>query len=514
MEIEDPQTSWEVEVGGVVSVATLDELKEKIAAGTILPIDRVKKGNLRWIEAGKVPALLSFFNAAGINDASGPTITETSSRKTTGNLETSAGTTCGVHTDTVAAYCCGSCTNSFCKACPTSYGTTVKICPFCGAMCKPIDNAQQPKGQRLQLVHPRTGEKFGFGDLVDSFAYPFRHRASLILGATLFAVFQLGQMAIGIGGIAMFAGVIFAALLANALVFGVLANTIENFVQGKLDANFMPAFDDFSTWDDIIQPFFLSIGTYIISFGPFIAAVVVSFFLIMNTLTSEIDKAKADAARSVDPGIAYSINRAEQGEKLKKIVDQAAEAQKRRVEAMDRNEALPEGFDAQQQDDVIRRDRELQAIEQQQLEAAIKDAAKKQADQGFISKISGFGPVILIIQLVTLLWALFYFPAACAVAGYTRSFGAVINPAVGLDTIRRLGGSYVLLLVMTAVISTVYIIISGLIRGAFAAFELPMAGNIPAVFVSSLFAFFFLIVFSALLGRALYKKADVLELPT
>ena len=36
-----------------------------------------------------------------------------------------------------------------------------------------------------------------------------------------------------------------------------------------------------------------------------------------------------------------------------------------------------------------------------------------------------------------LLWAFFYFPAACAVAGYTRNFGSTLNPRVGIDTIKR-----------------------------------------------------------------------------
>ena len=37
--------------------------------------------------------------------------------------------------------------------------------------------------------------------------------------------------------------------------------------------------------------------------------------------------------------------------------------------------------------------------------------------------------------------AFFYYPMALAVAGYTQSFGSVVNPLVGLDTIRRMGST-------------------------------------------------------------------------
>ena len=69
-------------------------------------------------------------------------------------------------------------------------------------------------------------------------------------------------------------------MLANTLTFGILANTVRNMAQGKLGLNFMPSFEEFSLWDDVMHPFFLSIGVYISSFGPIIALIAVTFFFL------------------------------------------------------------------------------------------------------------------------------------------------------------------------------------------------------------------------------------------
>ena len=64
---------------------------------------------------------------------------------------------------------------------------------------------------------------------------------------------------------------------------------------------------------------------------------------------------------------------------------------------------------------------------------------------------------LVVIGAITFLWGMFFFPAACAVAGYTRSFMATVNPLVGLDTIKRLGADYGKILLMGFVL----LIVSG-----------------------------------------------------
>jgi hypothetical protein len=119
---------------------------------------------------------------------------------------------------------------------------------------------------------------------------------------------------------------------------------------------------------------------------------------------------------------------------------------------------------------------------------------------------------IVVIGAITLLWGLFFFPAACAVAGYTRSFVATINPLTGLDTIRRLGSTYAKILLMGLTLLIAVAIISGILEMLLAPFDLPGFGNLPAKAFGSLFTFYVSVVFSCVLGYALFKNSDKLRL--
>ncbi|HTH51923.1 MAG TPA: hypothetical protein VL501_08320, partial [Pyrinomonadaceae bacterium] len=130
------------------------------------------------------------------------------------------------------------------------------------------------------------------------------------------------------------------------------------------------------------------------------------------------------------------------------------------------------------------------------------------------SRIVGYGAIFLGLGGLALLWGLFYFPAACCVAGYTRSFGATLNPTVGLDTIKRLGGDYAKVLAMSLIILMASAAVSAGLGIVFNAFALPGVGNLPAKFIGSLFGFYLSVVFSCVLGFAIYKAADRLQLPT
>ena len=63
MSTPNPREIWQVEVGGQVYEAAFAELSDWIGEGSLQPEDKVRKGNLRWIEARRVPSLVPFFNA-------------------------------------------------------------------------------------------------------------------------------------------------------------------------------------------------------------------------------------------------------------------------------------------------------------------------------------------------------------------------------------------------------------------------------------------------------------------
>lgn len=557
---------WQVDAAGKVYETSFEEMTAWIAEGALIREDKVRKGNLRWIEAGKVPSLVKFFNAKEAGQSILPvvTINQSSAVQTapddlleldppvsivdsktiapgtaasdapvfshsTGvpHQKPASPDVCAKHTDRAAAYVCESCSNSFCKECPKSYGGTVKICPSCGAMCRSL--AQVEKKRRESDIRYRgTTEAFGFGDFLESFSYPFKFKTSLIFGAVMFALFSIGQSAGALGNIFLFAAALICYVLANMLTFGVLANVVENFSQGKIAENFMPSFEDFSLWDDVVHPFFLSIGVYLTSFGPLLVLTIVTVFFLMNAVGNEMNGLQTDAARVARPDVPLIANAAKQSERVREILKKDAEEQRRRVEEFESG-AVPTNAnevyerpavaaaDAYNQDteamvaeanDLINQHRkaQLESVTGKTPETVAKERAE------LVKKILGYGAVFLLVGGLCLLWGLFYFPAACAVAGYTRSFAATINPAVGLDTIKRLGLDYVKILFMSLLIVIISAFIIGVVSAALSAFNMPGVGNLPAIFIGSLFTFYFSVVFSCVLGFAMYKASDRLKL--
>lgn len=576
--VETRSETWQVETGGQIFDASLDEMSAWIADGSLLRIDRVRKNNLRWIEAGKVPQLIEFFNIKDAAEPPPPVVTMTTmevlgvaefaapslqDRNPEGTAPISSpqpqqGEVCSVHSDTPAVYVCDTCVNSFCKACPTGYGATVKICPFCGAMCRSLAQATVEARAHEERTRGFAGGSFGFSDFGNALAYPFRFKFSLIVGALMFAAFSIGSGAGGFGGIFAMVGGIVCLLCSNMLSFGVLANTVENFSQGKLDGNFMPSFDDFSIWDDVVHPFFLSIGVYISSFGPFIAVILVAAFLVVGAVKGQMTGFQDDAARAVNPELPYAAKAADQSQQIKELVNRTNLSQQQRVDSINNGQvptsvqqeaekyqaqaklheettkrtvdAINNGEDPPSSSETFRKvmDEHPDDTDYEALNRVIADQRKAQLEsvvgktpetkakeqQAFFKQIFGYGALFLILGGITLLWGLFYFPAACAVAGYTRSFAATLNPTVGIDTIKHLGGAYALILVFGLILLFASGLVSGVLNMAFFAFDLPGLGNVPAKFLGSIFGFYLSVVFSCILGYALFKKADKLALPS
>lgn len=538
MNPENTQELWQVEANGAVFDTNFAEMTSWIESGSLLRGDKVRKGNLRWIEAGKVPSLISVFNAKENGQPIAPVITATmleptrlagdANQSTTNSVAGAANSEpmsdmCSMHADVPASFICDTCSNIFCKACPNSYGGTVKICPFCGAMCKPIAQAAATShySGRDTYAAP-TGEKFGFGDFGDSLAYPFKFKTSLIMGAIMFAIFSIGQGAMGFGGIFMMGGALMSYLLANTLTFGVLANTVENFSQGKIGLNFMPSFDDFSIWDDVVHPFFLSIGVYIVSFGPLIAVVLVAIFMIVGSVSKEMNSMQADAAKTVAPELPYASKAADQSQKVKELLNKQADQQNKRIAAIESGKDLPDETISRtapvdpDEAEFERIQNMIQENRRAQLESTIGKApdtvAKERSEM--IQQILGYGAMFLLVGGICLLWGLFYFPAANIVAGYTRSFAATLNPSVGFDTIKRLGFDYVKILAFGFLLALMSGFVGGLLSMIFVAFDMPGVGNIPAKAVGAFFGFYFAVVFSCMVGFALYKNAHKLRLPS
>lgn len=533
MDSEISQEIWQVELNGDVSDHRFEEIATLIEQGSLLRIDRVKKGDLRWIEAGKVPSLIEIFNAIDERNPVTPVVTVTrlgppASTQTsnppnfspTVNIDSEI-KPCSIHEEAEAFYVCDTCSNVFCKACPSSYGGSVKICPFCGAFCRRMEEAKAARDQADAYSNAVAGG-FGFSDLGASLAYPFKFKASLILGGLMFMAFSLGQAAVGFGGMAMFGAALFCFLLANTLSFGILANTVDNFSQGKIGLNFMPSFDDFSIWDDVVHPFFLSIGVYIVSFGPLIAVFLITIFMLIGSVKNEMNTFQEEAARTVSPQIPLASKAANQSQEVRDLLNKQAEAQRARVESMEDDPfedsstgEIPElPIVDQTEASVMEANELIGKYRAAQAESVIGKSPEKLAEERseLISQILGYGRFLLVVGGLCLLWGLLYFPAACAVAAYTRSFFATLNPTVGFDTIRRLGTDYVKILGMGLILLLIAGFLSSVVDTVLAPFDLPSMGNLPARAVNSLFTFYFSIVFACVIGFAFYKASDRLKL--
>jgi hypothetical protein len=120
----------------------------------------------------------------------------------------------------------------------------------------------------------------------------------------------------------------------------------------------------------------------------------------------------------------------------------------------------------------------------------------------------GAGIALVFLLLLFLGWGIFYYPMALTVAGYTQSFGSVINPLVGIDTIRRMGASYFKAFGMVIVVQIVAFIIGVIVSVITSPFTLPYMGNLVGNFITAQFTFYFNLVIACVLGLSLFKCAD------
>ena len=162
---------------------------------------------------------------------------------------------------------------------------------------------------------------------------------------------------------------------------------------------------------------------------------------------------------------------------------------------------------------------------QRKLEAmrygALAEVAKKKDESParYATLLGAFGVspqklgMLLVAFIAALLWAFFYYPMALTIAGYTQDFKSVINPVVGLDTMRRMGGVYVKAFLFYLCVQLISFGVNLIVRILTAPFDMPFFGNLPASFIGGVTTFYFNLVIACLLGLALHKCADKLDIP-
>jgi hypothetical protein len=109
---------------------------------------------------------------------------------------------------------------------------------------------------------------------------------------------------------------------------------------------------------------------------------------------------------------------------------------------------------------------------------------------------SVFGPLAMLGIVIAALWMLVYMPVALTVAALSKSILSTVNPLIGADTIKKMGGTYWQALAIYAAIVFVQLLLGWGLR------HIPVAGGLAASFVDAYAA----LAIGCTLGMAVFKK--------
>jgi hypothetical protein len=476
---------WRVSTVEGVFEADLETLRQWIAEGSVAPTDKVSKGNLNWIDAGRAPMLKAAFQGEHVALAV-PQSVHPAPAENTWQEEPHSGSfdhddavpavadfqnpavlpaTCYNHPQVSPHYICPACATGMCEACAKFLDVhRIATCPLCGEFCKVYEEV---KARADSIAFQSSG--FGPDDFVRAIRYPLQHKVALLSGAFIYGLLLLG----GLRG----------SVIAFVIMFGCMSHVISQVAWGRLNHSFMPDFSEFSLWDDLVVPIFLGLGITIVSWGPVIVLVAALFFGVVSAGPNGLRPGAGQtetAQRSSAPTAAD----------LAPLTDPNADP-KKLEEANKKLDQLRPG---------------AQIAE----EAERSKNAKSDPNPALSMLLPFLGAGILFVGLllIGLAWAIFYYPMALAVAGYTQSFGAVINPMVGIDTIRRMGATYFKAFGMVLLVQAVGLVVSAVISFITSPLALPFFGNLPATFIDGTITFYFNLVISCLLGLSLFKCGD------
>jgi hypothetical protein len=567
---------WQVEVSGNIYETDFAGLTQWIAESSLLPQDKIRRGDMPWIEARLVPALAPYFSGqppmtsdnvattgqnyqpAGIEGQLNATVnqavtanfgatmpapsidvasfhqtavTENAVPETTPQIAVEeapkiapepaseyapetlkASKNCLLHQLREAQFACRQCLSLFCEECPRSIAK-VRICPKCGDMCSPIAAPSAANGQpgkkftstnSLSSWNQKTeiyvDPNFTFNDFGAAWSYPFKFPLALIIGGVVNALLSVGMylgfVTTAFGG--FFPGImaiLVCGVVSIAMVYGCATRAVNHVAYGRTGESFMLDTEDFSIWDTILQPCFLGIATCLVSFGPMILIGLLIFKVGAGAVT-EINKQSETLKDQQQKQLAQ----------LAQVTPPANSANPR-----DPLEAQIEGASRQSETNAIQRIQELsKTANNSQVPGVSGMSAPKSPDQmksemveSVMKKIGPrLIPLILLLGL-TFLWGVFYFPTALAVAGYTESVGATLNPLVGFGMARQMGGnffkafgSYLILLILGFVIYMGVGLVSMLV------------GQTLGQFLANIVSFYLYIVIGALFGFALYRSHE------
>ena len=453
------QELWQIEVQNRIYQADTSELIEWIKEGSIQPDDKVRRGNLRWLNANRIPQLRIYFKTTvgeGAVTHLDPVIeierngvfeVNLSAAETIGSIPVSEGQPatgeqthagrrtdpnylkhCLRHTGKTTSFVCNVCGSPLCGECTNRFGT-VRLCSLCSGMCVTLEEFQQGtsitgalnKPYARNTVEKKRGTSDGLGvrEVVDAIKYAFRLSPSRGFKLLLFVVLTLGTATLfaqTLPAVAV-ALICFSGLLS--LAFDILTTASKEC--GRPDEE---AASDPRERSPLMQ-------RYLSSFLRGVSAVVVSFGLCILVTAAAGTYAWYAFSTSLD-------NVETQMRQEGRVIDNTARREV--VRDLDakilraRNEIMSSAFG------------QVDSVENAQIERAV----------GSFMRLSIW---FLTPIFVSLLIGAIYFPSACLNVTCEGSFKHAASPRAGLARIWNLGYEYVktlfLLLTMVGVTAAV-----------------------------------------------------------
>jgi hypothetical protein len=481
---------WRVNTPEGVIETDLDTLRQWIVEGSVLPTDKVSKGSLGWIDASRAPMLKAAFQGEVAVPAvmpeptlaAVPPITQPSWQDEPPPTDPDfddhelppqqfvdfddpavVPSTCYNHRQLKPVYVCPACATGVCEECVKFIdGNRIPTCPKCEEFCKDYEEVRT----RAELIaHQRSG--FGFADFARALRYPFEHKVALVAGALIYAFLRIT----GSRG----------TMIAFVIMFGCMSQVISEVAWGRLKRSFMPDFSEFNVWDDLVVPLFLGLGITLVTWGPVIVLLVALLFGVLNAgpgVTSLVAQQSESAQKPVT------------AEDLAPLTDPNADPKK-----------------LEQANEKLNKLRPGSGIAQE-AEQSKKTLSDPNPGVTMLLGLIGSGMLMAVLFIVAIAWAIFYYPMALAVAGYTQSVGAVFNPTVGIDTIRRMGATYFKAFGMVLAVQVAVLVFSVAVSAITEPLALPFFGNVLAKFIDGTVAFYFNLVIACVLGLSLFKCAD------
>lgn len=191
--------NWLVMVGDETLEISLDDLRALILEGRIKATDRVKRGQLNWIEARYAPGLRDVFADRHTGSSEVPLPSASPDPLFAGNHDSRSAfaiylqsvdfpqmvtsivnAKCQNHIDLPPSFICATCRTPYCRDCTKLIGSGAgSICALCGSLCLPYEDMRQ---RTLQLADRRS--KLGWHDLRLALRYPCQEPLTLSIMAS------------------------------------------------------------------------------------------------------------------------------------------------------------------------------------------------------------------------------------------------------------------------------------------------------------------------------------------